>query len=96
LYLSFDFNIDPATCVVSQFVEGGFLNVIKNTGLQGRWQQLGENPTVICDTAHNFHGLKIVLNQLNKQKFEKHCSQSGIPYLIVFSLSEFQNFILNL
>ena len=30
LYLSFDFNIDPATCIVSQFVEGGFLNVIKS------------------------------------------------------------------
>jgi len=52
-------------------IKNGFLNVIKNTCLQGRWQQLGENPTVICDTAHNVHGLKIVLNQLNKQKFEK-------------------------
>jgi dihydrofolate synthase/folylpolyglutamate synthase len=52
-------------------IKNGFLNVIKNTGLKGRWQQLGENPTVICDTAHNVHGLKIVLNQLNKQKFEK-------------------------
>ncbi|MFZ4680845.1 MAG: bifunctional folylpolyglutamate synthase/dihydrofolate synthase [Flavobacterium sp.] len=52
-------------------IKNGFLNVIKNTGLQGRWQQLGENPTIICDTAHNAHGLKIVLNQLNKQKFEK-------------------------
>lgn len=29
LYLSFDFNIDPATCVVSQLHEGTFLNVIK-------------------------------------------------------------------
>ncbi len=52
-------------------IKNGFLNVIKNTGLQGRWQQLGENPKVICDTAHNVHGLKIVLNQLNEQKFEK-------------------------
>jgi len=52
-------------------IKNGFLNVIKNTGLQGRWQQLGENPTVICDTAHNAHGLKIVLNQLKKQRFEK-------------------------
>ena len=52
-------------------IKNGFLNVIKNTSLQGRWQQLGENPTVICDTAHNVHGFKIVLNQLNKQKFEK-------------------------
>ena len=49
----------------------GFLNVIKNTGLQGRWQQLGENPTVICDTAHNAHGLKIVINQLKKEKYDQ-------------------------
>lgn len=30
IYLSFDFNIDPATCVVSQFIEGGFINIIKS------------------------------------------------------------------
>lgn len=52
-------------------IKNGFLNVIKNTHLQGRWQQLGQNPTIICDTAHNAHGLKIVLNQIQKQKFEK-------------------------
>jgi len=52
-------------------IKSGFLNVIKNTGLQGRWQQLGENPTVICDTAHNAHGLKIVINQLKKEKYDQ-------------------------
>jgi dihydrofolate synthase/folylpolyglutamate synthase len=52
-------------------IKNGFLNVIKNTGLQGRWQQLGENPTVICDTAHNAHGLKIVINQLKKEKYDR-------------------------
>lgn len=52
-------------------IEQGFLHVIKNTHLQGRWQQLGENPKIICDTAHNSHGLKIVLNQLEQQVFEK-------------------------
>ena len=52
-------------------VKNGFLNVIKNTGLQGRWQILGENPKVICDTAHNAHGLKVVLNQLQKESFDK-------------------------
>lgn len=51
-------------------IKNGFINVIKNTGLQGRWQQLGNNPKVICDTAHNSHGLKIVLNQIQKEKFE--------------------------
>lgn len=48
----------------------GLLNVSKNTGLQGRWQQLGENPKIICDTAHNKHGLAIVMKQIQKETFE--------------------------
>ena len=51
-------------------IKNGFQKVIKNTGLQGRWQQLSECPKVICDTAHNSEGLKIVLNQIQKEKFE--------------------------
>ena len=52
-------------------IKNGFQKVIKNTGLQGRWQQLKDNPKVICDTAHNSHGLKIVLNQIQNEKFEQ-------------------------
>ncbi len=33
------------------------LNVVKNTGLKGRWQILQEQPKIICDTAHNKEGL---------------------------------------
>ena len=51
-------------------LKAGLLNVSKNTGLQGRWQQLGENPKIICDTAHNKHGLAIVMNQIQKETFE--------------------------
>ena len=51
-------------------IKNGLLNVIKNTGLQGRWQQLNNAPKVICDTAHNKHGLEIVLNQVQKEKYE--------------------------
>lgn len=50
-------------------VKKGFLNVIKNTGFHGRWQELQKNPKVICDTAHNADGLKIVMNQIKKEKF---------------------------
>ena len=50
-------------------VKNGLLNIVKNTGLLGRWQQIHSNPKVICDTAHNSHGLKIVLNQILKEKF---------------------------
>lgn len=56
--------------ISEETIKQGFLNVVKNTGLQGRWQQLNSAPKVICDTAHNKHGLEIVLNQLNKEQFE--------------------------
>lgn len=52
-------------------IEKGFLNVVRNTGLQGRWQQLGDFPKIICDTAHNKDGLSIVLRQIEKETFEK-------------------------
>ncbi len=52
-------------------IANGFLNVITNTGLQGRWQQLQTNPRVIADTAHNQHGLQLVLNQVQSQKYQK-------------------------
>jgi dihydrofolate synthase/folylpolyglutamate synthase len=46
------------------------MKVIKNTGLLGRWQQVNSRPKVICDTAHNKHGLTIVINQIKKENFE--------------------------
>lgn len=49
----------------------GLLQVVKNTGLQGRWQQLGVSPKVVCDTAHNKEGLSIVMDQLSKETFEQ-------------------------
>ena len=56
--------------VSTENLKMGLLNVSKNTGLQGRWQQLGENPKIICDTAHNKHGLAIVMKQIEKETFE--------------------------
>jgi dihydrofolate synthase/folylpolyglutamate synthase len=52
-------------------IKSGFLNVIRKTGLQGRWQQIHSNPKVICDTAHNKHGLSVVLHQVLHEKFDK-------------------------
>ena len=57
--------------ITEENIQNGFLNVINTTGLQGRWQQLKLQPKVICDTAHNSHGLKIVLNQIKKEQFEE-------------------------
>ncbi len=52
-------------------IKNGILNVVQNTSLQGRWQMLQQNPKVICDTAHNSHGLEIVMNQLKKEKYNQ-------------------------
>lgn len=49
----------------------GFNNVIKNTGLNGRWQILQEQPKIICDTAHNKEGLKYAMAQLLNEPYER-------------------------
>lgn len=49
----------------------GLAKTVQNTGLLGRWQQIGSNPKTICDTAHNKEGLSIVFNQIKKESFEE-------------------------
>lgn len=49
----------------------GFLNVVKNTNLKGRWQILNESPKIICDTAHNKEGLSYVIKQLNNETYKE-------------------------
>ncbi|MRI00531.1 bifunctional folylpolyglutamate synthase/dihydrofolate synthase [Kriegella sp. EG-1] len=57
--------------ITEEHIKRGLFKVLENTGLLGRWQVLGENPTIVCDTAHNKEGLIEVLQQLEKQKFQK-------------------------
>lgn len=52
-------------------VISGLKNVVKNTGLMGRWQILQNKPKVICDTGHNKEGLHYVFEQLKREKFKK-------------------------
>src|SRR5690554_106848 len=52
-------------------IKKGLLQVVKNTGLQGRWQVLQEQPKIICDTAHNKEGLNYVIKQLAEESFNR-------------------------
>lgn len=45
-------------------IKNGVRNVIKNTGLQGRWQILKNEPFTVCDTGHNREGLEYVIRQV--------------------------------
>lgn len=49
----------------------GFAGTRKMTGLQGRWQVLGYNPLLVCDTAHNTEGIAEVVNQIRHTPYEK-------------------------
>lgn len=64
-------NLKSDLIVTEENIKNGILNVVSNTNLQGRWQIVNEKPKVICDTAHNAHGLEIVMNQLKKEKFNQ-------------------------
>lgn len=51
-------------------IRSGLQRVVENTGLMGRWQQLGHKPTIICDTAHNKEGLALVVGQVLQQNYK--------------------------
>lgn len=51
-------------------IASGLLKVVKNTGLQGRWQVLQQHPRIICDTAHNKEGLTYTMKQLQDETFD--------------------------
>ena len=63
---SIDLLIEKGYNIKNQAIYKGLERVSKNTSLQGRWQILGFNPTIVCDTAHNVDGIVFVVNQLNQ------------------------------
>lgn len=51
------------------FVEG-VRDVTHLTSFRGRWQVLSDKPQIICDTAHNEHGIAEVAKQLKARSSE--------------------------
>ena len=49
----------------------GLENVVKNTGLLGRWQIIGNNPLIVCDTGHNKDGIQLLVQQINNTAYKK-------------------------
>ncbi len=57
--------------IPKEAVYNGFANVIKLTGLMGRWQVLQQRPKTVCDTAHNAHGIRYIAEQLKREKYKR-------------------------
>jgi dihydrofolate synthase/folylpolyglutamate synthase len=50
--------------ISNQHILDGLSHVKKNTGLYGRWQIIGTNPTTVVDVAHNVAGIQTLLAQI--------------------------------
>lgn len=57
--------------IPASVIKMGLEATLTQTGLKGRWQKLGERPLIICDTGHNKEGIQEVLNEINRQKFNR-------------------------
>ncbi len=52
-------------------VRNGLSKVCANTGLMGRWQVIGANPRIVCDTGHNEGGIREVVAQILNTPYKK-------------------------
>ncbi|MCG8410702.1 MAG: bifunctional folylpolyglutamate synthase/dihydrofolate synthase [Bacteroidales bacterium] len=57
--------------LTTQSIYEGLSNVVKNTGLLGRWQILNNKPLTICDTGHNQDGISDIIAQIQQTAYEK-------------------------
>ena len=62
----------------TDYFKKGLKNVIKNTGLRGRWEVLSEWPLTIADIGHNKQAFEFISQKLNKTNFDKGYFVLGI------------------
>ena len=52
-------------------LENGLMQVVKTTGLMGRWQTISSAPKIIADVSHNEAGFGFLKTQLKGENFNK-------------------------
>lgn len=62
---------DRGWTISDAHIRTGFQNVVRNTGLLGRWQVLADVPLTIADVAHNVDGIRVVKRMLECQPYEE-------------------------
>lgn len=50
-------------------VRRGATSVIPNTGLRGRWEEIGKMPRILTDVGHNLAGVQEVVDHLRKETY---------------------------
>lgn len=57
--------------ISEEHVAGGLANVVRNTGLRGRWETIGQGPLTIVDVGHNEDGLRVVQQQVARTPHDR-------------------------
>jgi dihydrofolate synthase / folylpolyglutamate synthase len=57
--------------IPTEAIRSGYKNVIRQTGLKGRWQTLPGKPRTIVDVGHNEAGVGCILEQLKLEKYKR-------------------------
>ncbi|MGQ1785093.1 bifunctional folylpolyglutamate synthase/dihydrofolate synthase [Saccharicrinis sp. GN24d3] len=65
-----DILIEGGFRIQSDHIYSGLNKTVQNTGLMGRWQVLGANPTIICDTGHNAEGVNELVKQISQTPYK--------------------------
>ena len=62
---------DQGWIISESALRNGLEKVCENTGLMGRWQMIGANPRIVCDTGHNEGGMREVVTQISQTPYKK-------------------------
>jgi len=62
---------DLGIMISTENIHEGLKNVIKNTGIRGRWEIISREPLIICDIGHNTDGIKEVVKQIKYHDYSK-------------------------
>lgn len=73
-------------------IQKGIQNVVKNTGLSGRYEIVNDKPKIILDSAHNTEGISNFLNEFRLE--EKIYSEKKLVFTAMRDKSVFQMLIL--
>lgn len=57
--------------ITLESIYNGLRRIKENTGLRGRWEVVGANPLVVCDTGHNEAGIKQLVEQIRQTAWKE-------------------------
>lgn len=49
----------------------GIGNAASLTGLRGRWEEIGYNPLIVCDSGHNEDGVRLTVEQIKNTAYKR-------------------------